>query len=883
MALGRSVEVEEDKRRHPVLRVLFVLFLLLLLAVAGAAVTGGIWLKHKMRSSLPELDGTLLTPGLSAPVLVRRDQHGVPHIDAANLDDLLFAQGYVTAQDRLWQMDMARRMAAGEAAEILGPSLLPHDREQRVLALRVTAERLTATLDDRQRRYFDDYARGVNAFIGAHQDRLPAEFRLLHYQPKPWQSVDSMLVVMSMVQMLDERFEDKLSRERITARLGPTLAAALYPTGSWRDHPPLTTEPPITAPQQNIPDAPLDESQDGFLSSPLSNLPVSDLASLLAWTRRPDCLGCTPGSNQWVVSGARTASGHAMLSNDMHLEQEIPNIWYETGLKSPGLHVAGVTVAGLPFIVAGHNDHIAWGFTALYGDVQDIYVEHINSQDQYLGPDGAWHPIEHDTETIHVRGERDSTVDVARTAHGVIITPILPGEKRTLALRWTVYDPHATGYPLLAMNTAENWAEFSAALATWWGPTQNVVYADDQGHIGYHAVGFIPYRPAGLEGMPIADEQHEWQGFIPFDQLPSAYDPPDGLLATANARVTPNPNPPSSTAAAGAPVSTPAPAPTAPASPAGTQQPCASSVAQSPEPAAGTPNTERRAPLSSEPCALSSVPQITLEWGDPYRNERIWKWLGPKTKLTQQDMLTLQTDIYSELDQEIAQRLAYGIDHAGNVDARLRQAADLMRSWDGAVTIDSAPAAIVNAAKEVFFPMLLRPKIGDDWKQYHWAESLFAGEQILMNEPAAWLPPQYATWDDFLADLVRQGLVHDHAPSDLRTWRYGYAHPVDVEHPLFGLLPWFRNWTGTGVQPQSGDTTTVKQVGRTFGPSQRFTIDWANPDAATEDITMGESGDPVSPYYRDQWWYWYNGKTFALPFSDQAVAAATAHTLQLEP
>jgi penicillin amidase len=838
MALGRGVEVEErEKRRHPVLRVLLILFFLLLLVLAGAVVTGGVWLKHKMQSSLPELDGSLLTPGLSAPVTVRRDQHGVPHIEAANLDDLLFAQGYVTAQDRLWEMDMARRMAAGEAAEILGSKLLEHDRMQRVLAMRVTAERLTATLDAQQRRLFDDYARGVNAYIGSHQDRLPAEFRLLMYQPKPWQPVDSMLVVMSMVQMLDEHWPDKLSRERVTARLGPTLAADLYPTGSWRDRPPITTEPPITAPQQNIPDVPLDESQDGALDG--------DLLHLRKVMGGSECVDCVPGSNQWVASGSRTASGRAMLSNDMHLEQEIPNIWYESGLKAPGLHAAGVTVPGLPLIVAGHNEHVAWGFTALYGDTQDVYVERTNSQDQYQGVDGTWRPMEHEQETIHVRGGHDVTLDVARTAHGVVITPLIPGEKRVLTLKWSVYDPKAAGYPLLAMNTASNWTEFRAALGTWWAPTQNVVYADDEGHIGYQAVGEIPLRPNGLVGVPIADEQHEWQGFIGFDQLPTVFDPPDGILATANARVTPNPNAPATPPAAGSPVSAvPVAPPTAPA-----VQP----------------------------------PELTLEWGDPYRNERIWKWLEPKDKLTQQQMLTLQTDVYSEFDQEFAQRLAYGIDHAGRVDARLRQAADLMRSWDGAVTVDSAPAAIVASARAVFLSMLLKPKLGDDWQLYRWAESNFASEQILMNEPAAWLPPDYKTWDDFLADMVRQGLAQADAPGDLRQWRYGYMRPVDVEHPLYGLLPWFKSWTGTGVQPQSGDGTTVKQVHRTFGPSQRFTIDWSNIDGATEDITMGESGDPLSAYYRDQWPYWYGGTTFALPFSDSAVAAATAHTLRLEP
>ncbi len=847
MALGRSVEVERE-HRHPVLRVLLIFLFLLVLVLAGVVVTGGVWLRHKMRSSLPELDGSVLTPGLTASVTVRRDQHGVPHIQAANLDDLLFAQGYVTAQDRLWQMDMARRMAAGEASEILGSRLLEHDHMQRVLAMRATAERLTASLSDQQRRLFDDYARGVNAFIGSHQDRLPAEFRLLMYQPKPWQPVDSMLVVMSMVQMLDEHWPEKLERERITARLGPTLAADLYPTGSWRDRPPITSEPPITAPQQNIPDVPLDDSQDGSLND--------DFVHVRAGIGRADCPGCLPGSNQWVVAGSRTASGHAMLSNDMHLEQQIPNIWYETDLEGPGLHAAGVTVPGLPLIVAGHNQHIAWGFTALYGDTQDIYVERTNGQDQYQGADGAWRPIEHEQETIHVRGSHDVTVDVSRTAHGVVITPLIPGEKRVLTLKWSAYDPKAGGYPLLEMNTASNWTDFRNALRQWWAPTQNVVYADDQGHIGYQAVGSIPYRPNGLEGVPIADQQHEWQGYIPFDQLPSAFDPPGGILATANARVTPNPNPPT------APV-TGAPVPGTPAEPGATAPPA---------PASPPPGVSATAP-----------PELTLEWGDPYRNERIWKWLEPKDKLTQQDMLTLQTDIYSELDQEMAQRLAYAIDHASHVDAQLRQAADLLRSWDGAVTVNSAPAAIVASVKAVFYPMLLKPKLGDDWRLYHWAESLFAAEQILTNEPAAWLPKQYASWDDFLADMVRQGLAQAGAPDDLRQWRYGYLRPVDVEHPLFGLLPWFRGWTGTGAQPQSGDGSTVKQVGRTFGPSQRFTIDWANMDAATEDITMGESGDPLSPYYRDQWPYWYNGRTFALPFSDQAVAAATAHTLRLEP
>lgn len=810
MTLGRSVQLEEEKRKNPGLR-LFLSFVALVIVVLVVGIFGGAWwLKHSMRDSLPQLDGQIRLSGLSAAVNVRRDQHGVPHIEAATLDDLFEAQGYVTAQDRLWQMDMARRMAAGETAELLGSKLVEHDRVQRVLQMRATAERLAASLSDRDRRYFEDYARGVNAFIDTHRDHLPAEFRLLMYKPKSWQPVDSVLIGLSMVQILDEHWPDKLGREKVEARIGSTLATDLYPTGSWRDHPPTVPPPDLTAPQQTIPDVPLDESQSS----------LEDLLHLRELTQgtRDICRECTPGSNEWAISGAHTATGKPLLSNDMHLDHGIPNTWYEVDLKAGSFHVAGVTVAGMPFVTAGRNDHIAWGITALYGDTQDIYVEQTNSQGQYLGSDG-WHNLEHARETIAVRGGNDVVIDIERTDHGPLINTLLPGENRTLSLRWAAYDPKASGIPIFDLNNASNWEEFRRAVSVWWGPTLNVIYADDQGHIGYQGIGYIPNRPTGIKGVPISDNQHEWQGFVPFDQMPSTFDPANGILATANSRVTPE----------------------------------------------GYPF------------------QLTLEWASPYRNERIWKWLSGKDKLTAPDMLTLQTDIYSEVDQEFAQRFAYAIDHASKTDPRLRQAADLLRSWDGVVGINAAPAAIVGAAKHVFWPMLLKPKLGDGWQLYQWSESAFAQEELIMHAPAQWLPKDYSNWDDFLAACVKQGLDEDHAPADLTKWRYGYAHPVDLEHPLYSLLPYFRNWTGTGVQPQSGDTTTVKQVGRTFGPSQRFTMDWSNIDGATENIVMGESGNPLSVYYRDQWPYWYGGKTFALPFTENSISTSTLHTLRLMP
>jgi len=813
MTLGRNVDVDEH-RRHPILRLFVATIILLIVATAALAIGGAVWLRHAMRDSLPQLDGQISLRGLTAPVTVRRDQHGVPHIQAASLDDLFMAQGYVTAQDRLWQMDMARRVAAGNVSEILGPGFVDHDRMQRILLIRETAERIVANLSQNDRRYFNDYAQGVNIFIATHQNNLPPEFRLLRYKPQQWQPVDSALILMGMVQMLDQTWDSKLDRERVTARLGPTLAAQLYPVGSWRDHPPTQTLPDLTAPQPFIPDIPLDETQ-----SSLRGPSLNDLLHLrqLVEAARTSCQSCTPGSNEWVVSGAHTASGKPILSNDMHLDHQIPDIWYEADLQAPGFHAAGVSIPGTPYIVAGHNDHIAWGFTSLYADMQDLYIEQTNQQDQYRAADGSWHSIERERQIIHVRGGRDITIDVARTAHGPIVTPLIPHESRAISLRWSAYDIPSSSFPTFALDTASNWTDFRAAMSHWWGPYLNAVYSDDQGHIGYQAIGQIPNRPMGIANVPIADNNHEWQGYIPFDQLPSTLDPANGILATANSRVTPD----------------------------------------------------------------NYAYAISNNWADPYRNERIWKWLAGKDKLTPADMLTLQTDVYSEVDQELAQRFAYAIDHAKNTDHRLREAADIMRTWDGTVGIDSSAAAIVDAAKSAFWPMLLQPKIGDDWRLYQWAESGFAREQLITNNPPGWLPPGYASWDDFLAAVVQQGLRT--APFNLKNWRYGYAHPIDIEHPLYKLLPWFKKWTGTGPQPQSGDTTTVKQSGRTFGPSQRFTIDWSNPDQATENIVMGESGDPLSPYYRDQWFYWYNGKTFALPFSDATIQAQTTHTLRLLP
>jgi penicillin G amidase len=820
--------------------------LLLLLIAAGILV---LWLRSVTQAALPQLDGDVHLAGLSAPATVRRDTHGVPHIDAATQDDLFVAQGYVTAQDRLWQMDGLRRGSNGDLAEILGPSLVTHDKTQRVLQIGLTAQRIYSQLPAGDRARLDDYARGVNLYIAQceRNHSLPVEFRLLMYRPKPWTGVDSISVGLAMVQTLDTHIVTKLSRASIEARLHDSkLEADLYPVGSWRDHPPTGIKVDLTEPKQ-IPRAPKSDEDDENTETrallPTPSVP-SDFTSplnsnaLLALLGLPTCDGCAVGSNNWVVAGSHTASGKPLLSNDMHLTLRVPDTWYMADLRAPGFHAAGVTLPGMPMIIAGHNEHVAWGFTALLADVQDLYIEKLDSKGNYQGNDAQWHRLAVDREVIHVRGGKDAVVNVESTDHGPLLNPLLPKSDPPTALKWTLYDPSLNRLPLYQMNVASNWAEFSAALAQWCWPTQNLVYADDQGHIAYHAIGKVPIRGggAGLFDVPVEhsihDARFDWGYpacagicpiYIPFDQMPNAVDPPSGFLATANSRVTTD---------------------------------------KSPYP-------------------------LTDDWIDPYRIERIYKMLGGGDHLTPKDMLAAQTDVYSEVDQEMGQRFAYAIDHTpgpdGNGDPRMRQAAKLLHGWDGRLTTGSVAASIVTRARDALWPLILDPKLGKLAGDYHWGEKDFAEEEIVMHAKPEWLPKNYKDWDALLTEAVRKGMEDGEAPADLSEWTYGSWHTIDLEHPLARFLPLVGRIAGTGPQPIGGDGTTVMQIGRDVGPSQRFTMDWNNIDGSTENIVLGESGNPLSPYFRDQWNDWYNGTTFALPFTPAAVAAQTQHTLHLLP
>jgi penicillin G amidase len=814
-------------RRSPLIRIFLWLLLVVVLVVTGALA----YAYHVAQAALPQLDGQAQAAGLSAPVTVTRDSHGVPTIEAASLEDLFFAQGYVTAQDRLWQMDVMRRFGSGELSEILGEQTLKLDREQRILGLRAAAKKSLTMASSRDHSFFDAYARGVNAYIAMHGNHLPIEFRILGYAPKPWTAEDSVVVANSMVKDLNYHyFFDALNHEKILAKLGPELTADLYVNRSWHDRPPTVMREDVNAPEK----APSDSDDEDDEDAPDNSVTQRNMQSGIEEATPVD------GSNDWVVSGAHTVTGKPLLSNDMHLGHQMPNLWYEAHLKSGPLDVAGVTLPGMPYVIVGHNQRVAWGFTNVGPTVTDVYIENFNSDGAYQTPK-EWLQPEHRMEVIHVKGGPDVNVDVRITRHGPIITELVPGETRQLALRWTLYD--GLRIPFFDVDAAQNWDEFTRAFSQLDAPGQNVVYADVDGNIGYHTTGKVPIRAAGDGSLPVsgADDTHEWTSYIPFDKLPSTYNPPSGIIATANGRITPDDYPHS----------------------------------------------------------------ISMEWEAPWRTARIYHVLESGRKFSAADMLALQMDIHSEPDAFAAERFVYAVDHASKPSARVKQAADLMRGWDGRMEASSAAPTIAENAIRELRRLLLEAKLGStptekqhdsdselykedehmnvDWKTYTWLQRSVWLENILLHRPKRWLPEKYPNYDELLTAALDAAVNDPQAPKDLASWHWGRFNAVEIQHPILGRIPLINHWSGPGTKEQSGSGYSVKAVTRYHGPSERFTANLADLDQSTLNTVTGQGGDFLSPYYMDQWKAWCEGTTFTLPFSAKAVASAKTHQLTLEP
>jgi penicillin amidase len=787
-------------RRVPVL-----VFIALLLTVVG----GGSWIRWRLHASLPTLDGAISIPGLSARVEVWRDPRGVPHIRAQSVADALFAQGYATAQDRLWQMDLSRRNAEGELSEIFGDRTLRLDIESRTLGFPQVAASALADVSPDERRLLDAYTRGVNAFIESHHDRLPLEFLLLRYQPQPWRAIDSVAVALNLATALSQTWESDLMREHIAAKLGNELFSDAFPDHSALDVP-VADVPNSTRQRPKTVVANVDHE------AVPNNLPAETL--IPAGMEFPGGLG----SNNWVVSGSHTKSGKPLLANDPHISHSVPSVWYMVDLKAPGLHVTGVTLPGLPLVIIGHNEHIAWGVTNTSPDVQDLYIESFNplNSREYIH-NGRWVDADVRDEAIKVRNQRDYHFSVTVTRHGPIVSH---DGGRDLALQWTLLSPHAVRLPFLSINQASNWQEFTAALRNFNVPMQNFVYADAEGNIGYYAAGLVPIRKHGNGAVPVPGDtdDYDWTGFIPFDDLPHSFNPPSGIIATANGRIVPDDYP----------------------------------------------------------------YFITAKWEAPFRTARIFQLLREKGALTSSDMLRIQADVLSTEDEWLAQQLltAAGNQPPSNPDAQF--ALSLLKDWDGEACADSAATLILEVTRRDLLTRILKPKLGNDLSGYRWPMSTIFLQNVLSQNLTRWLPPGDANFQATLMKSLDDGVRHipllvhsrNHA-----AWRWGDTIELTFNHPLSGGLPFLGRWLDVGPFPQAGTGTTVKQTTPRLGPSMRMVVDFSDLDQSMQNITLGESGQVFSPYYRDQFSAWYEGKSFPMPFSDSAVEKAAVHKLVLEP
>ncbi len=820
--------------------IISLLCLFLLIIVGGSR-----WLYLRARASLPQLDGTIQVTDLSAPVEALRDARGVPHLRASSLQDLFFAQGYVTAQDRLWQMDLSRRLAEGELSEVFGERTLRLDVENRTLGFRQVSERALAELSPEARARLTAYANGVNAFIASHRDRLPIEFHLLNYQPRPWREIDSLGVALNMAKTLNTTWGRDLMRERIRAKLGPELSADLFPDHSPLDEPVAevaATHKPVGKASQSargwcpiLNGAPrpvgATAGLEGGSTSQFGTVPAQTIdpvevdPTLAALVSSGDGSEAGLGSNDWVVSGAHTQSGQPLLANDPHLDHSVPSVWYMIHLKAPGLNVSGVSLPGLPLLVIGHNEKIAWGVTNTSPDVQDLYVESFNLRDprKYLH-NGAWVDAEVRDEVIKVRRKRDYRLTVKVTRHG----PIISHEgNRDLALRWTALEPHALSALFNGaskMSLAQNWEQFTAALHDFTGPMQNFVYADRDGNIGYYAAGWVPIRKQGTGAVPVpgGTDDYDWTGYIPFEDLPHSYNPSSGLIATANGRVVPD-----------------------------------------------------------------AYPYfITSHWDAAFRTARIFQLLRAGKAFSVDDMLRIQTDTLALEDIWLAGQLLQAAYHNQPQNPDAQYALSLLSHWDGEARMDSAATLVCEVTRKALLEHILKPKLGDDLSGYHWGMSTTFLDNVLTNDWRRWLPPGDFTFGDTLVKSLEEGVKQIPRLAGSRSrgaWKWGATIPLTFYHPLGQGFPFLGRLLDVGPFPQAGTATTVKATTARHGPSMRMVVDLSNLDHSVQNITLGESGQVFSPYYKDQFDAWYNGRSFPMSFSDAAVDGATVHKLVLGP
>jgi penicillin G amidase len=719
-----------------------VKFVNIVIALALVAVLAAVyWFAWR---PLPQRSGTIQS-GVAAPVTVTFDQLGEPHIRAASMEDALFAQGYVTAQDRLFQMDALRRFSSGELAEVLGPSLIESDKESRRLRLRRTAEQGYLQLPAEDRAAFGAYTRGVNAYISTHLDNLPIEFTMVGYQPRPWSAIDSMLICLHMFRDLTTTYRTELIKSDMLA-------------GG-------------------------DTAKVNFLFPPRSGSEIQ------------------PGSNAWVVAGSHTASGKPLLSNDMHLEYSLPGIWYMAHLQAPGLNVAGVSIPGAPGITVGHNDRIAWGITNLQFDVQDLYIEKLDDRSGRYVFRNQIVQAQTERELIRVKGQKPVELVTYVTRHGPVL--IAEGNSR-LALRWTAYEPGVVQYPVLDIDRAQNWQQFTTALHRWGGPGSNFVYADVDGNIGYQAAGKLPRRSGFNGDVPVdgASGNFEWDGMIPFEELPSSYNPPCGIIATSNQ----NPFPPNF-----------------------------------PYPVNGN-------------------------FAPPDRSTQVRDRLSARNGWRAEDMIGVQTDVYSGFAKFLAGQLIASYEKRQRHSPELDTAVALLKKWNGQMEKSQAAPFIVALAYLQVRTALADNASPGKAPHYEAAMAPAIIRKLLTERPAGWFRDYDEMLLRAFIDAMDEGRRMQ--GRDPNRWLYGKYMQLTITNPVIHKVPIVGKYFDIGPVPMSGSATTVKQTSFKLAPSMRMDADLGDWNRSLLNVQIGQSGQILSGHYRDQWKNYYDGRSYPMQFGN---------------
>jgi penicillin amidase len=823
--------------------------------VLGLAAGGGFL--YISRKPFPQISGTLHVAGLQSSVAVIRDKWGVPHIYADSPHDLFLAEGYVHAQDRLWQMEFWRRIGAGRLSEILGKAALSNDLFIRAVGWRRASEADYELMGQEERNALEWYADGVNAFIGAHRDNLPLEFTILgltgaRFTPEPWTPVDTLTWGKVMAWDLGGNWDTELLRSRILARLQEERGAQLI-NALW---PPYPADHPIIAPSgvawQNLGQGSVAEA--------------ADLRALLQTGKEGI------GSNNWVIAGSKTTTGKPLLANDMHLGIQMPSIWYEVGLHCRNVsascpyNVTGYVFPGVPGVVVGHNDRIAWGVTNLGPDVQDLYIEHVNPQNpNQVEFKGQWEDVQVIPETVRVLGKElpkdfkptdnmkvsydaatnttNIVFDVRVTRHGPILNDVVKSLRNSLdavALKWTAIQPGASVVPaLLMIDQAQNWAEFREALRHWDVPSQNFVFADVDGNIGYQAPGLIPIRARGDGSLPSPGwtGEYEWTGTIPFDQLPSRFNPKEGFIVTANNAV-----------------------------------------------------VDDKYPTF-----------ISRDWDRGYRAQRITDLIRAQGKLSVDDVKAIHGDDYVLFADQLMPYL-----QVLKADTPVQKAAlDALTKWDRTARRDSVGATMFEATVfhiiEDTFADELGVTLAEDYVEAGATQRAAIGALLDHPNDPIWnnigTPDRAETRDDILQRAFEETCqeLEVRLDKDVARWNWGRLHtttffngslgksgiaPIEA---IFNRGPVVTDGTSIAVNATSFSSESGSRYTVIWGPSERYIADLADWTRSLSVHTTGQSGQPYNKHYDDFIDLWRNIQYHPMLWSRTDIEKNAEGTLTLAP